>query len=103
MGSVDFCAPMALELPPAAPSHPASHGSSRGVVCVPVHGPRPLPAPPAAMSVWVGVGCAVWEEWAWYLFGVLGVDQLALACHGDVEVAVMEMAATWAAVVVMAI
>ena len=36
------------------------------------------------------------------LFGVLGVDQLALACHGDVEVAVMEMAA-WAAVVVMAI
>ena len=48
------------------------------------------------------MGCAVWEEWAWYLFGVLGVDQLALACHGDVEVAVMEMAA-WAAVVVMAI
>ena len=48
------------------------------------------------------MGCAVWEEWAWSV-GVLGVDQLALACHGDVEVAVMEMAAAWAAVVVMAI
>ena len=92
---------MALELPPAAPGHPASHGSS--VLCVSLctgHAHFQLRLLPCRCG------------WAWDvlcgksglgLFGVLGVDQLALACHGDVEVAVMEMAAAWAAVVVMAI